>query len=714
MKPKHLSKAAITLSLALLAGCQGGGGSSGSGSGSGSSGSSLPFTNSPTLLASYLPSLDSIRTSATQLLTQNARYRLQNAPSGYWSDRNSNGNYDSGVDVIYEGNPIEHAGIHYAHAAGLTGAGEVIAFTDSGFRTSHEAFAGKSITTGSYLPQSDHGTLVASVAAGNSSGMIGVAPDADVIFGSYSSNLYRAETANQAAAAGAVALNNSWGFTSLEANTADYNTLFGNSSGQTYLNALKNYALDGIVIFAVNNDYGIATNGLMPALPVFETDLEESWLAVINGVPQMNGDDIVSAERVSGACLEAGPWCLAASGFWTGAIADSDTSYTFGTGSSFAAPTVAGALALLAEAFPSMTHQQLRIRLLASADNDFAGFTQSGTTELAPDFEHAYSDEWGHGFLDVAAALLPIGQNTVTTGSGKALNVNEPLVVAGSASGDAVSKSLQDVEILSTDALSASFAIDAANLVARNKAPAILSLNDAFRPKDLQAASFSGTSFFGDSQGALLPFSNEETKLTLFHSQSGTGDRVAFGASRTFDFGGAELLVSTSFGDDTAALLSDWNGSSRASLASAGVALSAPLGDTAQLNFELGYALGTESSGFAPAADVLMNATAATYSQSGVFKRNDRLSLSLSLPAAITSGSTSLSLPVRTAAGGREYRNVPVNLAPSSREVRLGLHYQRPLSRFSHLAFSLAHADNHGNIAGQRETAAIVGISMRF
>ena len=69
---------------------------------------------------------------------------------------------------------------------------------------------------------------------------------------------------------------------------------------------------------------------------------------------------------------------------------------------------VSGALALLGEAFPDLTPQQLRVRLLASADNSFAGFTRSGSVELAVGFSHDVSDEWGHDFLTRRSELASL------------------------------------------------------------------------------------------------------------------------------------------------------------------------------------------------------------------------------------------------------------------------------------------------------------------
>ena len=712
-RAKRLSTAMILIS-GLVAGCGGEDTPAVKDTGTDKAGSSLPKTDSQVLLASFLSSLDSVRTRAYRLLSNDVRYRVQTASGDQFVDRNNNRRFDSSTDTRLQGNPIEPSGIHYAHAAGLTGAGQVIAFSDSGFRPGHEAFSGKNVTTGSGMSQDDHGTFVASIATGLSDDMIGVAPNADAIFGSFDSYSQLAETANAATRAGAVALNNSWGYSGMTATRSDFNYIFGSSSGRSYLNALRDYSDDGIVVFSVSNDYNAAGVGLMAGLPVLEPSLEGSWLAVVNGVPQLNGDDVVSAERVSAGCGEAAAWCISANGSWTGATASSNSSYSFGTGTSYAAPTVSGALALLAEAFPDMTHQDLRIRLLASADNEFDGFRRAGTVELVQGFEHAYSEEWGHGFLDVAAALLPIGRTTVTTRNGTVVNTNEPLAVAGAASGDAVARALRNVEIVGKDTLSASFVIDASQMVAHRPAAPMFAAHDALNFDHYRAPEFGSASFFGSRAGLPMQLLDSEYDFSIYRSRSGGSDRFGLGLRRTFDLGGASLQIGGGLGDDTMDLLSDWHGGTDASLMSMDMALSADVSDNAQIKFALGYAFGQEASGLGQSADVLLNGGAVTYAHQNAFSHNDRFSLSLSLPAAVSSGSTSVALPMVNDAGAVTHQNVPIDLAPSDREMRLTLSYERPLTRRTNLGLSLAHAVNRGHIPGARETAVMFGFRTRF
>jgi hypothetical protein len=65
-------------------------------------------------------------------------------------------------------------------------------------------------------------------------------------------------------------------------------------------------------------------------------------------------------------------------------------------------------------------------------------------------------------------------------------------------------------------------------------------------------------------------------------------------------------------------------------------------------------------------------------------------------------------------AGAVTHQNVPIDLAPSDREMRLTLSYERPLTRRTNLGLSLAHAVNRGHIPGARETAVMFGFRTRF
>jgi subtilase-type serine protease len=408
------------------------------------------------------------RAAAASFRTNSARFTLQN------------GTFGSGTVFA---NPLQSSRVDYAAAVGLTGAGQTIAIVDGGFRTTHETLSGSIVSVTGAPPTlgagADHGTTVASIAAGDSPTMVGVAPGANLALGYYgTAGVYTTLTAaaNDARTRGAVVQNNSWGFGSSPIGTASFNNIFGNTDGAAWLTALESYAATGVVVFAIDND-DTGTAGLMDALPVLRPALQVAWLAVGNAVPIFD-DNGVSAvyQRFSSQCYESAQWCLMADGFWEGATAASNTSYGSGTGSSFAAPQVSGAMALLAQAFPSLTPHQLRARLLASADNTFTGFVTAGSVDLLEGtgtFNHNYSTEFGHGFLDIRAALLPIGATSFSVGDGETVATKDYAFSTGGAMGDAVAQSLEGIDVTMNDELGGDFSV-AAKAFATAAAPAEL------------------------------------------------------------------------------------------------------------------------------------------------------------------------------------------------------------------------------------------------
>lgn len=96
-------------------------------------------------------------------------------------------------------------------------------------------------------------------------------------------------------------------------------------------------------------------------------------------------------------------------------------------GTSFSAPAVAGALALLLEAFPNLTGREAVEILLITA-------REAG----APGVDPVY----GRGLLDIAQAFQPVGSTSVPMGSGATLSVTtERFAWSGAAFGDAFRRS---------------------------------------------------------------------------------------------------------------------------------------------------------------------------------------------------------------------------------------------------------------------------------
>lgn len=714
----------MSLSTLALAGC--GGGGDGSDPTDWFTISANPG-GSGTLGSYFMASLtQEWRDAAASFRNNNPRFTKQSGTINGWGD------------VPSFSNPLFSSRVDYARAVGLTGAGQVIAIVDAGFRQAHEVFAGKSNTSTGSPGLDDHGTMVASIAAGNSPTMTGVASGANLIFSDWGQDnmLDLAAAADAARARKAVAQNNSWGYVdesgvSRHINQTNYNLIFGSSSGQTWLNALRNYAVGttgwsgGVVVFAIDN-YDTNAAGLLDALPVLVPELERGWLAVGNAVPIFDDTGVSGVARlVSSPCHEAGPWCLMADGFWYGASAVSNNSYQSGTGSSYAAPQVSGALALLAQAFPNLTPHQLRARLLASADNTFAGFSVSGSVDLdetAGVFNHEWSSAYGHGFLDIRAALLPIGQTTLAMDDGQTVKTQDFAFTTGGAMGDAVTRSLDGIDLTINDALGGEFAV-AAKEFATEAAPSDLAETMSARAmsKDFRTTRTAPLNPLADTFAA-HPGSSFEMNAPdgQTHASVLIGDSEDYGlaVARTVAEGDLKLDVGVKLARDGGSLMgfSSSGNDGGATMAALTLSLSHDVGEGGffALSGEMGIAdLGTTAA-INRVSNASFNSVRLDLGGRDVFGKGDRLSVGVALPMAVSGGSADMIVPMRLADGGTEVRSVGIDLAPQERQVDLSISYQVPTGDNSELMFQVLHADNYGNVAGVTDTAAVLGMKWSF
>lgn len=690
----------LLVSTSLLSACGGGDGDTGDLS-KPSIGAAPPPQPASVLAQFFVASFATLESEATRL-RNSARYSVQDIDFLY--DYDGDGRADRGEPVI-NAFPLASSRIEYAHAAGLSGAGATVAILDGGFRATHEAIAGRvAQVVSNNGADTDHGTAVASVVAGDSSTMIGVAPGAQLILGAYGTDAQNARLMRRAIDAGAVAVNNSWGFPGLLANGSDFKGFAADYP--RYLDSLRDYGRDGVTVFALPNETRGPTT-LMEALPAFVPELEAGWISVANGEAVFDNTSILSANLVSAPCGVTARWCLAAEGTWYAAVGGSNSAYEEVHGTSFAAPMVSGALALLAEAFPSLTPHQLRVRLLASANDDFRGFVADGTVELADGFVKAYSETWGHGFLDLRAALLPIGTPTSRMADGTELRLDEPLVVTGGAVGDAVARSLGSTHMLATDALGGDFRVNAAALVVQGAAVSAGDRLAAMLPQGNGRGAV-----FAEYGGANLSFQAGETELSVILPDA--GGEAGLSVGRSIPAGNGSLYLGVNVTQDDGRLLPVGPDGATSRLAALEVGFTQDTGSAFwSLGGGIGVADGSDMGPLAPSS-LTLNSLRAEVGQRDVLAKGDRLSLSLAMPMAVVSGRAEIALPRTRAAGGIVYDPVAIDFAPESREVNLSLVYGREIAEGADLVLGAIQSFNHGHVAGQRDSAATVGLRVRF
>ena len=168
----------------------------------------------------------------------------------------------------------------------------------------------------------------------------------------------------------------------------------------------------------------------------------------------------------SNRCGIAADWCIAApghrvdaaySGTWQGEFT---RGYALLSGTSFAAPMVSGGLALMTQMFrDQLPSEDLVTRLFHTAD-------RSG--------RYADRTVYGHGLMDLGAALSPVGEPAVTAGDtvgGAGAFVQESGFQLGGAFGTGLAGALSGREIAAFDALGAPFWYDLGRLVAPSAGP---------------------------------------------------------------------------------------------------------------------------------------------------------------------------------------------------------------------------------------------------
>lgn len=649
-----------------------------------------------------------------------------------------------GVGKEVRSHPLAAARLDYALSTGLTGAGQIVSLIDGGVRLSHEQFSGKTIHISGQPPAAGdfHATAVASVMVGNGAngGTIGFAPGADLHLGhlNFGTPISWATLGNHmrdAAERGAIVSNNSWGLSGGTVQTVDIIDFV--RATRPYIDGLRTFAAGGVIVFALQNDYGAVSASAIAALPLGAPDLEANWISVINVVPVFNEKGIQSAVRISTACLETARFCMAANGQTMVATQVSDDSYEIGTGASFAAPQVSGSVALLAEAFPDLTATQLRDRLLATADNRF--FKHDGVIEFAPGITHGYNSEFGHGFLDLRAALLPIGRMVVPMADGGAVDLGVAAILSGPAFGDSMTRSLAALDIVTTDQLYGSFAVSGDVLAGTQirADPAAIALTAALQSdmggarRDMHAAvrsgggdlvllqtgwhDASGTDLQG-GEAIALTAPGDDLGVALLTGEATTGLAV----HRSFDLGQARGQVGFTTLHADGAILGITAPQSAGDVSSVSHALQIDMATqlssrtALRMTAEIGVATGQGRGLLGDVSPLVYDRAGVSLARADLGTAGDVLTVFLRQPIAVTRGSAGMDLPVQVTASDVRFARHDIGLAPVERQLDLGFAYELPVSKTGNLSLGVMHSRNDGNATGQSAVSGYIGVQFGF
>ncbi|MBH1712539.1 S8 family serine peptidase [Stenotrophomonas maltophilia] len=300
-----------------------------------------------------------------------------------------------------------------AQAAGLTGQGVRIGIVDSGVQRNAVALNGRVLANFNYIDPArnnlavddvvGHGTAVASLAAGAAVGTWpgGIAPGAQIV----SARIISDKPPTDDGSGQGNAFSGPLGVAQVHQDLISYNVkVMNNSWGGLYWTDLPTTAQvaaeyrpfvinhGGLVVFAAGND-GRSEPSSLAALPSQKgvagtlpaADLERGWLVATAVDPFTPG----ALASYSNACGQAARYCLAAPGSAVYPDANGG-SYYWNYGTSFAAPLVSGAAALVWQRFPYFNNDLVRQTLLGTAKD-------IGAPGVDPVF--------GYGLLDIGRAI---------------------------------------------------------------------------------------------------------------------------------------------------------------------------------------------------------------------------------------------------------------------------------------------------------------------
>lgn len=177
--------------------------------------------------------------------------------------------------------------------------------------------------------------------------------------------------------------NNSWNTSSISANAIHSRNQIIALTDKNFINQISDAAArDKIFVWSAGND-GRSQSGALSALPRVMPELQGRFINVVAWDSETG-----KLADFSNACGVTKQYCITAPG------AALDTGDKIVGGTSFAAPIVSGAIAVIREAFPYLSATEITEILLTTARD----IGSPGIDEI-----------YGHGMLDLERATRPIG-----------------------------------------------------------------------------------------------------------------------------------------------------------------------------------------------------------------------------------------------------------------------------------------------------------------
>ncbi|MBB4798195.1 hypothetical protein HNP32_001939 [Brevundimonas bullata] len=322
---------------------------------------------------------------------------------------------------------MANTGAITAWQTGATGRGITVGVVDSGIKLNHQDLAANispnsiDIVAGRGQPQGadSHGTRVSSVIAApfNGFGTVGVAFNATIL--SIRADISECNDPDNAVCFRGSDLANALDYAVANGAKVINLSLGGEGPLGFAFEAALQRAINAGVVFAIASGNEAGANPEWPGR--YASDARFAGGIIVTGAHD-------SANQIADFSNRAGisqSWFLSAPG--VSVVVDcEDTSCWRVNGTSFASPAVAGALALLLEAFPNLTGRQAVEILLRTG-------REAG--DLGADVVY------GRGLLDIAKAFQPVGATSSPQAKGAAVNIAiEPGAYVGGPFGDALGR----------------------------------------------------------------------------------------------------------------------------------------------------------------------------------------------------------------------------------------------------------------------------------
>ena len=624
-----------------------------------------------------------------------------------------------------------------AYDRGWTGDGVTIGFYEVAIDSSHPELNGKvvdnpydEIEPGSYsnvvqtLDEAiKHGQETAGVAAAkrNETGMHGVAYDSKLEFVSFQNETFNREIQDQYAS----------GLFNVEIEGSDARAI-------NYLNSRVPIAFSAAPGFF---DWSDAT----PTETETEGDNNESWLSALRQsstpaadrtvwvyaagneskpypigagyfpvhFPELRDHVIVAVALDSNRIIAdysnrcgaaASTFCIAAPGQHY--APSGPDGYVTVQGTSYAAPTVAGSLAILKQAFPSLGNDELVTRLFATAN-------KTGIYEVA--------SIYGQGLVDLDAATQPVGQGQIPIGNsvtGKSAPMSLTTVQTAVPTGNAFAQGFTGRRVMILDELNAPFYVPFEAFVTTDNSPSPTSI----KTRDLMNRLVHGTnqknvnvSPWLSIVGQPLAYRDEARKIESWYS-AGNQDSFGFAARRS-----AAKKGKTSVSFTTGAMIEPQSllgstshgafGTMSAGTFLSGIEAERPCGTwSCKAAGSLGVSLMRATGGLIQSSTPTL---ASSFSVQALKKTSEYdVYVELSQPLRVESGSVEIAYPsARTPDRKILTESFKAALSPDGRQIDLQAGLVLPLSSSSTFGAQVWISHNPGHI---RHSPSIFGAAIAY